>query len=90
MCDGRPGTVIVDEAQAMAADLVVLGSRGHGRIATMLLGSTAAEVVDHAPCPVLVARGDRFAPLAFADDGSPAARYAEAVFSRGRSSPGCR
>jgi nucleotide-binding universal stress UspA family protein len=78
---GRPGTSIVDEAGAMGADVVVMGSRGHGRIATMLLGSTAAEVVDHAPCPVLIARHRHLAPLAFADDGSPAARHAEAVFS---------
>jgi purine nucleosidase len=58
---GRAASAIVDEASAMSADLVVLGSRGHGTIATMLLGSTASEVVDHAPCPVLVARGNHLA-----------------------------
>jgi nucleotide-binding universal stress UspA family protein len=79
---GRPGSSIADEAGAMAADLVVVGSRGHGRIATMLLGSTASEIVDHAPCPVLVARHRHLAPLAFADDGSASARHAEAVFTR--------
>lgn len=78
---GRPGTSIVDEAGAMDADLVVVGSRGHGRIATMLLGSTASEIVDHAPCPVLVARHRHLAPLAFADDGSASARHAESVFT---------
>jgi nucleotide-binding universal stress UspA family protein len=78
---GRPGSAIVDEAGGMGADLVVVGSRGHGRIATMLLGSTAAEVVDHAPCPVLVARHHHLAPLAFADDGSASARHAETVFT---------
>jgi nucleotide-binding universal stress UspA family protein len=82
VADGRPGTTIVDEAEAMRADLVVVGSRGHGRIATMVLGSTAAEVVDHAPCAVLVARDNRLAPIVFADDGSPSARHAESVFSR--------
>ncbi|RLT38936.1 MAG: universal stress protein [Chloroflexi bacterium] len=56
---GRSGSQIVDEAKAFNADLVVVGSRGHGTIATMVLGSTASEVVDHAPCPVLVASGDR-------------------------------
>ena len=41
------------------ADLIVVGNRGHGAGSnTMLLGSCPAEVVDHAPCPVLVARGD--------------------------------
>ena len=79
---GRPATAIVDEAGAMAANLVVVGSRGHGRIATMLLGSTASEIVDHAPCPVLVARHRQLAPVAFADDGSSSARHAEEVFTK--------
>ena len=78
---GRPASSIVDEAAGMNADLVVVGSRGHGTIATMVLGSTAAEVVDHAPCPVLVARGDQLGPLALADDGSASARSAEAFLT---------
>lgn len=78
---GRPGSSIVDEAVAVGADLVVVGSRGHGTIATMVLGSTASEVVDHAPCPVLVARTDHLGPVAFADDGSHSARTAEKVFT---------
>ncbi|HET7727357.1 MAG TPA: universal stress protein [Candidatus Limnocylindrales bacterium] len=78
---GRAATAIVDEAVAFGADLVVLGSRGHGAIASMLLGSTAAEVVDHAPCPVLVARSGEVGTIAFADDGSPAARLAERFLS---------
>ncbi len=78
---GRAASSIVDEATGMGADLVVLGSRGHGTIATMVLGSTAAEVVDHAPCPVLVARGAQIAHVAFADDGSPQARRAETVLT---------
>jgi nucleotide-binding universal stress UspA family protein len=78
---GRPASAIVDEAGAMEADLVVMGSRGHGTIATMVLGSTAAEVVYHAPCPVLVARSSALGTVAFADDGSKSARTAEAVIS---------
>jgi nucleotide-binding universal stress UspA family protein len=79
---GRPGSEIVDEAAALSADLVVVGSRGHGTIATMMLGSTAAEIVDHSPCPVLVARHHHLGPVAFADDGSKSARNAESVFTR--------
>jgi nucleotide-binding universal stress UspA family protein len=79
---GRPGSSIVDETTAFAADLVVLGSRGHGAIATMVLGSTASEIVDHAPCPVLVARSNSLGSIAFADDGSTTARTAETVFTR--------
>jgi nucleotide-binding universal stress UspA family protein len=78
---GRPGSSIVDEARAMDADLIVVGSRGHGTIATMLLGSTASEIVDHAPCPVLVARHRHLGPVAFADDGSRSARNAERVLT---------
>lgn len=78
---GRPASSIVDEAAGMNADLVVVGSRGHGTIATMLLGSTAAEVVDHAPCPVLVARDRQIGTVAFADDGSASARRAEGILA---------
>lgn len=79
---GRPASAIIDEAAAMAAELVVVGSRGHGTIATMVLGSTASEIVDHAPCPVLVARSSSLGSIAFADDGSRSARTAEGVFTR--------
>ncbi len=78
---GRPASAIVDEARSMQADLVVVGSRGHSTIATMVLGSTASEVVDHAPCPVLVARGNALGTIAFADDGSNSARTAEGVLA---------
>jgi nucleotide-binding universal stress UspA family protein len=78
---GRPASVIVEEARAMPADLVVVGHRGHGAWESMLLGSVSSEVVDHAPCPVLVARDERLGPVVFADDGSPGARLAEGVLA---------
>ena len=78
---GRAASVIVDEAGTVHADLVVVGHRGHGPWESMLLGSVSAEVVDHAPCPVLVARDERLGPIVLADDGSPSARAAEAVLT---------
>lgn len=73
---GRPATAIVDRARDMGADLVVLGSRGHGTIASMVLGSVSAEVVDHAPGPVLVARGRRIERVVLGWDGSTCATRA--------------
>jgi nucleotide-binding universal stress UspA family protein len=75
---GRPATVIAERARAMGADLIVVGSRGHGRISSMLLGSVSSELVDHAPAPVLVARGTSIERVLLAWDGSScAARAAE-------------
>jgi nucleotide-binding universal stress UspA family protein len=77
---GRPASAIVDEATAWKADLVVVGNRGHGPIASMVLGSVSAEVVDHAPCPILVVRDGPVESVVLAVDGSPGAeRAADAV-----------
>lgn len=74
---GRPATAIVEEARDFAADVVIVGSRGHGPIATLILGSVSAEVVDRAPCPVLVARRQTLSHVVMATDDSPSARAAE-------------
>lgn len=60
---GHPAEEIVAAAEEGAYDLVLLGERQHHRLMTrFLLGSTAARVVEHAPCPVIVAKG-RAGPL---------------------------
>jgi nucleotide-binding universal stress UspA family protein len=41
---------------AREADLVILGSRGHGGFAGLHIGSVSAQVSSHSPCPVLVVR----------------------------------
>ena len=79
---GRAASLIVREAGEFGADLVVVGHRGRGTIETMLLGSVSAEVVDHAPCAVLVARSAELGPIVFADDGSASARMAASVLER--------
>jgi nucleotide-binding universal stress UspA family protein len=53
---GTPWRSIVAAAEREHADLIVIGSHGYGGI-DRLLGTTAAKVVDHAKCSVLVARG---------------------------------
>ncbi len=76
---GRPASLIVEAARTMPADLIVVGHRGHGRWASILLGSVAAEIVDQAPCPVLVARDETLGPIILADDLSLHARAAESA-----------
>lgn len=73
---GRPAAQIVDAARTMAADVIVVGSRGHGTIESMLLGSVSAEVVEHATVPVLVARGPTVRRIVLAWDGSSCASAA--------------
>jgi nucleotide-binding universal stress UspA family protein len=50
--DGRPSAALL-EASALAS-MVVVGSRGHGRLANVLLGSVSDQVSHHATCPVVV------------------------------------
>ncbi|HYL39882.1 MAG TPA: universal stress protein, partial [Candidatus Binatus sp.] len=73
----RAADAIVGQAREWGATLVVVGNRGHSSLASMILGSTSAEVVDHAPCPVLVARDRVIDEVVLGVDGSPGARLAE-------------
>jgi nucleotide-binding universal stress UspA family protein len=79
---GRPASSLIDEAQALQPDLIVVGSRGHGPLTSMLLGSVSAEIVDHAPCPVLVARHPAVHRLIVGADGSTSAERALAMLRR--------
>lgn len=57
LLSGIPADEIVAYADALDADLIVLGSRGRGALATALLGSVSRAVLHEARRPVLVVRG---------------------------------
>jgi nucleotide-binding universal stress UspA family protein len=48
----RPAAALLEEAAG--ADMLVVGSRGRGGFVGLLLGSVSQQVIQHAPCPVLV------------------------------------
>jgi nucleotide-binding universal stress UspA family protein len=52
--EGTAGAVLVDESRN--ADLLVVGSRGHGGFAQLLLGSVSQQCAQHAACPVVIVR----------------------------------
>ena len=67
--EGHPAEVLLH--QAADADLLVVGSRGHGGFAGMLLGSVSQHVIAHAPCPVVVVHGDRLPSPEAAGSAAP-------------------
>ena len=56
MLEGNPAEVIIDVAKTRRSNVIIMGSRGLGRLAGLVLGSTSQKVVSHAPCPVLIVR----------------------------------
>jgi nucleotide-binding universal stress UspA family protein len=79
--EGHPIDVLGRITRESKADLLVLGPRGKGRLARILLGSVSHGLLESMPAPVLVARGTVAPPLnvVLATDGSAhslaAARY---------------
>lgn len=57
--EGDPSHVIAQEAEERGADLIAMGTHGHGSLHHLLLGSTAERVVEHAPCPVMTIRREQ-------------------------------
>jgi nucleotide-binding universal stress UspA family protein len=53
---GPVGQRVVEAANELSADLIVLGSHGHGRLEELLLGSVSDAVARHARCSVLIVR----------------------------------
>lgn len=53
---GSPESRIVETAEAVHPDIIVLGSHGYSRWERLLLGSVSDSVVHHAPCSVFIVR----------------------------------
>jgi nucleotide-binding universal stress UspA family protein len=58
--EGGAAKVLLDASEG--ASMLVVGSRGHGGFAGLLLGSVSGNVAEHASCPVLIIHGDRMPP----------------------------
>jgi nucleotide-binding universal stress UspA family protein len=55
VADGDPAGEIIRTATADQSDLIVIGSRGLGGTARLLMGSVSSRVAQHAPCDVYIA-----------------------------------
>ena len=53
---GHPANVLLDASKS--AKMLIVGSRGHGGFAGLLLGSVSSACAEHATCPVLVVHGE--------------------------------
>jgi nucleotide-binding universal stress UspA family protein len=51
-----PTTALIETARARAADLIIVGHRGHSQLVDLMLGSVASRLVHHSPISVLVAK----------------------------------
>jgi nucleotide-binding universal stress UspA family protein len=54
LIEGPPAPAILRVAAEEGCDLIVIGSRGHGQLAGILLGSVSSIVAQRAACPVLI------------------------------------
>lgn len=81
---GPVGRLLRDTASREAADLIVVGSRGRGVAASAIGGSVSADLADHAPCPVLIARQPAVGRVLVAADGSPSAMAIPEILARWR------
>ena len=71
--DGDPADAIIKMAEAVHADLIVVGNRGMAGVRRFVLGSVPNKVADHSPCSLLIvdtdADADRNSDRGSASDG---------------------
>ena len=72
---GAPGEQIVEQAERLEADCIVMGSHGHGALYDLFIGSTTMRVLKQATCPVVIVPRARDTVL----DSSIAAEQRQAV-----------
>jgi nucleotide-binding universal stress UspA family protein len=68
MIEGPTVTKLLDEIHRLDADLVVMGSHGHGRFHSMVVGSVCDAIVRQSPVPVMVVPRARRTAAERADD----------------------
>ncbi len=51
-----PAKAIVDQADAIKADTIVMGNRGMGQFVEIFLGSVGNKVISFAKCPVVIVK----------------------------------
>ena len=56
---GDPRDAIVQTAEKLGADLIVMGTQGRRGLSRVMMGSVAEDVIRQAPCPVLAVRAKR-------------------------------
>jgi nucleotide-binding universal stress UspA family protein len=57
--DDKPVNALLDAAEKNDAQMIVVGSHGHGGFVALLIGSTSDQVARHATCPVVIHRQRR-------------------------------
>jgi nucleotide-binding universal stress UspA family protein len=54
--EGDPAKVICERAGALGVDVIVMGTRGRGKLTSAILGSVSEDVIHNAPAPVVVVK----------------------------------
>ena len=75
---GYPQDILIEKADQMTPDLIIMGAQGLRGTLGIFLGGVAQQVVEYACCPVLVVRSPftRIIKIALVTDGSQSSRYA--------------